>query len=190
MDIPKCEDVVLKYGNIRDIEYQWLRDEDWRRIIYEKWTKMWSRVNNNSFYKDCSICNEYIRLSNYFYDFMKLDNFDLFKENPKGWSIDKDIKIPGNREYKFEALSLVTISENSKERLVRCGNPFIDNNPSINKRKSVIGIHKDNGSIIIFNILTNARKLGLNPSHIRSCCVGNRNTHGGYKWYYLNIIEL
>lgn len=178
MEIPKCDDVILKYGNIRDIPISWLKDELWRYSIYEMWKGMWRRVSEHRNYKDCSICDRYIRLSNYFTDIPKLDNFSLFKENPKGWSIDKDIKIPGNREYKFEAISLITRSENSRERQVR--------NPYVPKRepKPVIGISPK--SILLFKVLSHVEFIGLDKSSVCECCHKDRKTCGGYKWYYIN----
>lgn len=178
MEIPKCDDITLKYGNIRDIPISWLKEELWRYNIYEMWKGMWRRVSEHRNYKDCSICDRYTRLSNYFTDIPKLDNFEIFKENPKGWSIDKDIKIPGNREYKFEALSLVTRSDNSKERQTR--NPFTPNRP----KTPVIGISND--SILIFKAIRYAEVLGFSAGTISNCCKGKRPHHNGYKWYYIN----
>ena len=88
MEIPKCDDVILKYGNIRDIPISWLKECRWRYNIYEMWKGMWRRVSDNKYYKDCFICDEYIRLSNYFSDILKLENFNLFKENPSGWQLE------------------------------------------------------------------------------------------------------
>ena len=178
IDFPKCNDKILKYGNIRDIPISWLKEELWRYNIYEMWKGMWRRVNEHRNYKDCSICHDYIRLSNYLLDILRLDNFNIFKENPKGWSIDKDIKIPGNKEYKFEALSLVTRSDNSKERQTR--SPFCPERP----KTPVIGI--SNNSILIFKSSRYAEALGFDASTIIKCCKGKRPSHKGYRWYYLN----
>jgi len=182
MVIPKCKDKLLKYDKIQDIPDYWIKEEEWRLSIYRKWRDMWERVKNDSAYNDCIICHNYIRLSNYFIDIIKLENFDLFKENPKGWSIDKDIKIPGNREYKFEALSLVTRSDNSKDMRAR--------NKTPNPRKPIIGISINDNSIIIFDFIRQSEGKGFDPRNIVKCLKGIRKSHKGYKWYYLNIIEL
>ena len=49
-----------------------------------------------------------------------------------------------------------------------------------------VAAEKD-GVIYKFKSLSYAsRQLGINISHIHSCCNGKRDYAGGYKWYYDN----
>ena len=178
IQIPKCEDVILKYNRVRDIPYSWLMEEEWRSKIYSMWNSMWHRVNKHPSYKDSKISENYSRLSNYFEDVLSLENFDLFKENPKGWSIDKDIKIKDNKDYYFEALSLVTLEDNTSERNIRKGYPNSGN------FKPIIGINKD--TIILLKSRNEAKEKGFRPSNITLVCQGKRPHHKGYKWFYIN----
>mgnify|MGYP006954717919 CR=1 FL=1 len=56
-------------------------------------------------YKDCSICDRWIKLSNFIVDIEKMPNFDkLFKQ---GWSLDKDILVKGNKIYSPDTCCIV-----------------------------------------------------------------------------------
>ena len=56
-------------------------------------------------YKDCSICDRWIKLSNFITDIENMPNFDkLFKQ---GWSLDKDILVKGNKVYSPETCCIV-----------------------------------------------------------------------------------
>lgn len=167
---------VLKYGQINDIPGFLSRGQPkWHRVLYDKWRCMWSRVYTDIDWIGCQIQSNYKYLSNYVNDIMRLDNFDLFKENPNGWSIDKDIKIPGNRDYYFEALSIIPIKDNSIERNYRRGNP----NPS----KPVIGL---SNKIILLKNVNEGFSLGFDGGAICKCCKKKWKTYKGYKWYYIN----
>ena len=46
----------------------------------------------------------------------------------------------------------------------------------------VVGIHKENGSIIIFESAEDAKRNGYR--HVLECCRGQRGTDKGYVWYF------
>lgn len=66
-------------------------------VMYRTWKDMLERcyTNRNPGYKDCTVCEEWKTISN----FKKW--FDA--NYKKGFHLDKDIKITGNREYSPEA---------------------------------------------------------------------------------------
>ena len=159
----------------------------WHRSLYHRWYDMWTRCRNSesseyNSYKDCKIDERYRYFSNYVDDIMQLENFDKLCENPSKWSIDKDKIDPNNRCYYFEHLTIMTRSANSKEQTKRNG--------TLKTPRSVIGISINTGSILVFDSVQQVEIKGFNHSHVSSCCQGKRSTHGGHKWYYLNIIEL
>ena len=56
-------------------------------------------------YKDCSVCERWVHLSNFIEDVQKMENFDkLFKQ---GWSLDKDILVKGNKTYSPDTCCIV-----------------------------------------------------------------------------------
>lgn len=46
----------------------------------------------------------------------------------------------------------------------------------------VVGIHKENGSVIIFESAEDAKRNGYR--HVLECCRGQRGTDKGYVWYF------
>lgn len=185
---------VLKYGKINDMPRGWISKEKWHHVIYDMWSDMWRRCYTKLSWFGCQIQPRYKYLSNYVNDIMKLENFDKFKENPKGWCIDKDIKFKDNRDYYFEALSLITRSENCTDANNRRDYSNWYNHPMKNsltsKRsgksriKPVIGINSLN--ILLYKSLKHASENNLHPGNISSCCTKKLNSYLGYKWYYIN----
>lgn len=163
----------------------------WHRVIFDIWSDMWDRVYSNINYFGKTIQPKYKYFSGYIEDIMKLENFDLFKENPKGWSIDKDIKGGTYVGYYFQYLSLVrkgdnTIDANSRRDYSKTNNPMHD--PLVAKKfmKPIVGISNDDNSIIFFKSLKDAEDSGFKRSSICNVLKNRRKSHGGYRWFYLD----
>jgi len=162
----------------------------WHLSLYTRWKDMWKRCYNSehpeySNYKDCPIDDRYHLLSNYVHDIELLEGFDLLKENPSQWEIDKDKIDPNNRKYYFEHLSVVSKYDNRKERLDRCGVPMKDPQIAKKRYRAIKGVSLEDNSIITFNSISEATRAGFNLGHIIECCSGKRKSHKGYKWEYL-----
>jgi len=163
----------------------------WHEVVFDMWKGMWERVYTHINYFGKTIQPKYKYLSEYVDDFQKLENFDLFKENPHGWSIDKDIKGGTHIGYYFEYLSLTTRSDNSKNRADRDGYSQLHTKDarakaSKNKMKSIIGIPTVKGSIIIVDSVNNVRDKDFDPSAVSKCCKGkNDHKYKKYKWFYI-----
>ena len=159
-------------------------------MIYFMWRSMWSRVYGHLNYFGCQICPRYKYLSNYVKDIYRLDNFEYFKEHPElSWSIDKDFKIKNNRDYYFEALTLMTRSDNTKEANSRRNFSYLhysEISAKVGKacRKPIIGISKE--SIILLKYRNQARDFNFNPNMISNVLSKRAKTHRGYRWYYIN----
>ena len=168
-----------------DMPREWITGKNqpiWHETIYKRWRCMWNRCrnpNHNRYYsyKDCDIDERYRYLSNYVKDIMSLENFNFLKEYPYDWVIDKDIRNVDNRNYYFENLSIIR-------------NPMQDLEVLRKRRRPVIGINVKNGSLLVFDFISQFRDSKFNPTNITFCCQGKRKTHKGYRWYYLTIIEL
>jgi len=177
------EDCVI----YNDMPRGWISSKNqpkWHESLYKRWKAMWSRCKNPDDwrydnYKDCTIDDKYRYLSKYIDDIMKLENFNKLCEEPSKWHIDKDKVDINNRCYFFEHLTIITKSDNSKERINRCG--------TLNSRKPIIGINIEDNSIIIFKYRNEAREMGFNPGAISLVCQGKHNSHKGYKWEYLDM---
>ena len=171
-----------------DMPYGWSTGKDqpkWHKSLYYRWRNMWRRCKNPNnwnykHYKDVHIDESFRYLSNYVDTVMHLKNFDLLKSNLSKYAIDKDLK---DREYSPSSLTIVSKSTNSKERIDRCGIP--------RPKKPTIGIPVDNSKqVLVYESVIDVKKDGFDNGNISKCCRGKLKTHKGYKWFYLEVIEL
>lgn len=78
----------------------------WKGILDRCYGKMVTEA-----YKGCSICDRWVKLSNFIADIEKMPNFDkLFRQ---GWSLDKDIIVKGNKVYSPDTCCIVPSEVNS-----------------------------------------------------------------------------
>ena len=177
----------------------WLSKDQpkWHRVLFDMWRDMHRRCKdpsskNYSNYKDCFIDESLNKFSNYVNLAKSQLNFEEFclTCHEISWSFDKDIKVSDNKNYYPEFMSLVTKSDNSKERNKRRG--CLMSNVDIRRKlmKSIIGISKDNFNFIIFNSITEASQKGFDSSNISKCLKKKAKSHKGFQWFYLTIIEL
>ena len=54
------------------------------------------------------------------------------------------------------------------------------------KQSCLVGAYKDGVLIMMFSSVREAGRNGFNVGHISECCNGNRQSHKGYQWKYLN----
>ena len=184
-------------GIKNDMPKGWLKEKSHMKI-YDMWRSMWRRIYSSSYYYDCSVIDDWRLLSNYYNWFITLPNYQNFLDNLNlMWCIDKDDICPGNRCYCPEYCTLMLQSDNTKERLMRCGNPFSSSdikrvcnfnekarvNSGLSRRKPVIG---RGVKIILLMSAKDGKKFGFAPSNITNCLKKRYFTHKGYKWYYIN----
>ena len=170
-----------------DMPRGWVRGKfqpKWHESLYKRWVHMWQRCKNPMHkqynnYKGCSIDDRYHLLSEYVHDIKLLEDFDLLKENPSKYDIDKDKKDPNNRCYYFEHLQIITSKDNRLESFARNGNP--------NPPKPIIGISLSSKNIILCLCGNDVKKKGFDASAVHQRCKGrHKRRYKGYKWYHLN----
>ena len=74
-------------------------------------------------------------------------------------------------------MTLITVSENTKEKNNRRGNP--------NSKIPVIAIDKNN-RVLLFKSTLDAQDKGFSRGSIRGCINKKQNVHKGCKWYKVN----
>lgn len=180
---------VLKYGRINDMFWGWTSLSKGNRAIYNMWEKMFYRCYNKEFlsenpnYKGCSVCDEWFYLSNFIKWIESQPSYTLFLESQKGYCIDKDTILDGNKLYCPEYCTLMTVSYNTKASHIH--SPRVFKNPT--PKKPIIGINIKDNSILLFKSLSDAKENGFNPSNIISCIKGRLKSSKGYKWFYLYL---
>lgn len=135
--------------------------------IYKSWIDMHRRAGNKDgkhpSYADVSVCEKWLNYDNFFEDM-----HDSWFE---GSTLDKDIKIPGNRCYCPEACQWVTRSENSKEEGTRLRTRF---------SKKVMCLETN---VVYSSFIEAAKAIGSKDPRsmtgaISNCCSGKRKSAG------------
>ena len=164
-----------------DMERGWYNGNTqplWHKKVYGMWRRIWHRVYSDRYYFGSLIDPSFQYLSNFVEWIEQQPRFEEFCAtcNKISWSIDKDSKRPGNRNYYPEYMALTTQSDNSIERINRRGNPTY--------KQPVLGISLDDTKGMILTVgLNDVKKHGFIPSHVGSCIAKKQKTHKNYKWY-------
>ena len=174
-----------------DMRRGWTVENEWNKRIYEKWRAMLKRCYSEKYhkrhptYKDCTVCNRWLLLSNFVEDFKLIDGYDEVKFLNGELVLDKDIKSNGtNKEYSLENCMLVSIAENAKQ-----SNKTMDYTQQQGENNSrsikICQYDKENYDLIkIWNSSRDIqRELGINHSNVSQCCKFWEINCNKEKWY-------
>lgn len=112
---------------INDMPRGWRLENEWNKIVYQKWRDMLRRCYDEKFHKTkngenyigCSVCDRWLILSNFVEDVPKIDGYDEEQFLNGELVLDKDIKSgkrgEKNKQYIMIECLLTTQEENSKE---------------------------------------------------------------------------
>ena len=172
----------------------------WHSKVLHMWRHMWLRCYDethprNKDYKDSIIHNDFLKFSNYLLWFTSQPSFTEFCKtcNSIRWSVDKDMKVKGNKHYYPQYMTLCTLSENSSYRnrnydyskMNNCFNDSkIQERCAKSKWKPIIGINSYN--ILLYKSVSQCQKDGFDPSTVVKCIKGKHKMHKGYHWKYIN----
>lgn len=114
----------MVYGKgINDMPYGWRLETELNYRIYECWKNMIKRCYSKKYqekyptYKDCYVCEKWLKLSGFVEDIKFIDNYNFWETHQhEKISLDKDIKSNNkNKCYCLEQCMFTSISENSKQ---------------------------------------------------------------------------
>lgn len=108
---------------INDMYRGWIHENELNTRIYNVWYSMLSRcyseafLKRKPFYKKCYVCERWLRLSNFIEDISKIENYELWVNNPnQGIALDKDIKSSNkNVCYCLNECKFVTNKDNAEQ---------------------------------------------------------------------------
>ena len=184
-----------KYGGINDMPRGWITENDLNKRVYILWMNMLMRCGNDyknihKTYSNAS-CNDFIKLSDFNMLIKNIYNYDLWKDNPGLYELDKDIKSNGkNKKYSVDNCMFVLKSENISQSNKTRDTTYLKNENNYQSRK-IIQYDLDMNIINIFNCIKEAsEKTHVIRSGISACCRGKRKMSGGYIWrYYDEVIK-
>lgn len=139
-----------------------------RRLSYTFWTRMLKRCYCEKYhkvhptYRDCEVCEEWQYYPNF---------HQWFEENHiRGYDLDKDIKIDGNRVYSPETCLFVTREENTRKSNEKC--------------MYISKVVDPNGNL---HVVQNQRQFSnqnkLTPSGLNGLIKGRYKTYRGWRLY-------
>lgn len=167
----------------------------WHSRVKSMWRGMWRRCydpmsGNYKYYVESLICDDFRIFSNFSKWIQAQPRFEEFCNtcHEEHWTIDKDMKKDGNKNYYPEYMTLCTQSDNSKARIEAKGAAMLNPQYSSKLKKPVIGISINDNTILLFKSAKDASNyLECYSGPITSCCKGNKPSYMKYKWYYLDI---
>ena len=110
-----------KYGGVNDMPAGWTKSKNNKRV-YSLWFDMLRRCydeeqlqrTKGKTYKDCSVCERWFYLSNFYEDIQKLPGYSEWMKNGK-MSIDKDLFSRGEKQYSPKTCCFIPMSVNLSE---------------------------------------------------------------------------
>ena len=140
-------------------------------------------------YKDCYVCDKWLRLSGFLDDIEKIDGYELYKNNPnKQIALDKDIKSDGrNKCYCLEQCMFVRNRDNSLQAVKHKDFKYLKIIGKEYCSTKVAQYDKEMNFIRKFNSSKEASEFlgNKNKYFIESCCKGNYKFAYGFIWKYL-----
>ena len=188
----------MVYGHgINDMKRGWLSENKKNYRLYHIWRHMLERVYSEKFhekrptYKNCSVCERWLLLSNFVDDYKLIDGYEEEKFLKGELELDKDIKSNGaNKEYSLENCMWTSKEENVRQAMKTRDNNYLqgenntmygktgENNPMYgrtgkdNSLSIKVSQYDKQGNLIkIWNCISDIqRELGIDHSHISICC--------------------
>ena len=163
---------------IYDMPRGWRKKSKLNERIYQTWSNMLKRCYSENkerypTYKDCYVCDKWLRLSGFLDDIEKIDGYELYKNNPnKQIALDKDIKSDGhNKCYCLEQCMFVSNRENSLQAVKHKDFKYLKNMGREYCSTKVAQYDKEMNIIKVYNSTREAeRETKISHKLISSCC--------------------
>ena len=162
-----------KYGGYADCKVD--------KRVYGLWYQMLRRCydadqqkrTRGKSYSGCSVCESWMTLSNFAKDIVFLDGFEYW-EGYHGYCLDKDSKIPGNKEYSPAACCFIPYTENIREANKRTQSI----KAAQASNKTVYYLKKDGVTLVFDSESAACKYLGVKKCSVSSCRRRDRKCKG------------
>lgn len=195
---------------VNNMSRGWTRADKWNYRVYVVWRSMIRLCYSEKYhethptYKNCTVCERWLKLSNFVEDIVKIDGYNYWLTHPnERVALDKDIKSNGiNKCYCLENCMFVSIEENTRqanktrnyddmrgENHPMYGhtgekNPMYGRTGEKHPQAVLVDRFDKQGDYIDTSYQFEYVKMGFHSGDISSCCKGKRKTHKGYIFKY------
>lgn len=197
---------LVQGHGINDMYWGWASENEWNKLVYQKWKDMLKRCYNEDYhkkhqtYKDCTVCDRWLVLSNFVEDVPLITGYDRERFLNGELELDKDKKKDENKHYIMKYCTWLPKPENcslankGKQRSEETKLKLSENSPTKGKfgsdnptSKRVAQYDKQTLELIKIwdSMIDVERQLGINQGNISACCKGKRKTAGGFIWKYV-----
>lgn len=186
------------YGGINDMPHGWRHFAPENKKIYEMWRGMLRRCDSrykDAIYQGCTCHKDFYYLSKFYAWIVKEPRYNEFINDlgSHKWAIDKDMIEPGNKEYTYGKIQLITFSANSRDaasridyKLRSVNNAHIVDRIAKKHYKPILRINITNPTDMrIYESLKEAVADGFNHAKISNCCNGHIKSYKGYRWVHI-----
>lgn len=205
---------MVQNKGINDMEKGWKRKNEYNLRVYTLWNGMLYRCYSESFhkkqntYRECYVCDRWLKLSNFVEDIVKIDNYEYWLNNPnQKIALDKDIKSNGkNKCYCLSECLFVSQKENTEQSNKTRNNDYLQGNKNPNATFKIAKINPKTNEIIDVQYGYIYKEQGYSPAHICACCKFHEincnkeewfkkyktrpcKQHKGYVWKYFKESE-
>ena len=202
---------MVQGHGINDMPWGWVSENEWNRIVYQKWADMLRRCYDEDFHKTekgkcyigCTVCERWLILSNFVEDVPLIDGYD--EECFLGGELELDKDKKNNTDDKNYIMKYCTwlpkpeniiLAHKGKQRSEKSKQKMSENNPKHwegkfgsehPKSKKIAQYDKQTNELIKIwdSMMDVQRELGIAHSHISSCCKGKLKSAGGFVWKYV-----
>ena len=180
---------LVQGHGVNDMPWGWASENEWNRMVYQKWRDMLRRCYDEEFHKTkngkcyigCTVCEQWLTLSNFVNDVPKITGYDEERLLNGELHLDKDKKKDENKHYIMKYCTWLPGPENCA---LAWEEKFGSDNPM---SKRVAQYDKQTLELIkIWGGMREVeRELGINQGNISQCCKGKLKSAGGFIWKYI-----
>lgn len=153
-----------KYGGIADIKADKRVYNLWFQMLRRCYDKEQQERTQGRTYKDCYVCERWMKLSNFASDIKHIEGYDDWIEK-HGFCLDKDTIIPGNKLYAPSTCCFIPYTENIREANRRTKSYRFANEAN----KVVYYLEKDGITLVFESEAAACRYLGVKKCSVSSC---------------------
>ena len=153
-----------KYGGYADCKVPKRVYGLWYQMLRRCYDAEQQKRTQGKSYSDCEVCARWLTLSYFAEDISHLDGYQNWLNN-RGYCLDKDTKIPGNKLYTPDACCFIPRTDNIREANRRTKSYRVANEAN----KTVYYLKRDGVTLVFESESAACKYLGVKKCSVSSC---------------------